>query len=60
MSLRGATSPTRDCLGIPSLSEAHGDGPPPRIGDHNDYIFGEVIGLSPEEIKKGQESGAIR
>ncbi len=46
--------------GIPSLSEAHGDGPPPWIGAHNDYVFGEVIGLSPEEIKKGQESGAIR
>ena len=45
---------------IPSLSEAHGDGPPPWIGAHNDYVFKEVIGLSDDEYKQGVDSGAIK
>ena len=45
---------------IPSRSEAHADGPPPWIGVSNDYVFGEVLGMSKEEIKRGVESGAIK
>ena len=46
--------------GIPALSEAHGDGPPPWIGADNDYVFKTLLGLSDEEYAAGQESGAIR
>ena len=37
--------------GIPSLAEAHGDGPPPWIGVHNDYVFKTLLGLS-DEIRR--------
>ncbi len=46
--------------GIPSLAEAHGDGPPPWIGVHNEYVFKTLLGLTDEEYRAGQESGAIR
>ena len=46
--------------GIPSLAEAHGDGPPPWIGVHNDYVFKTLLGLTDEDFAEGQNSGAIR
>ena len=46
--------------GIPALSEAHGDGPPPWIGAHNDYVFKTLLGLNDGEYNAAQESGAIR
>ena len=46
--------------GIPSLAEAHGDGPPPWIGVHNDYVFKTLLGLTDEDYAANQQSGAIR
>jgi crotonobetainyl-CoA:carnitine CoA-transferase CaiB-like acyl-CoA transferase len=46
--------------GIPSRSRAFAGGLPPWIGAHNDYVFGAVLGMSPEEIKRGIEGGAIK
>jgi crotonobetainyl-CoA:carnitine CoA-transferase CaiB-like acyl-CoA transferase len=31
----------------------------PRLGEHNDYVFGEILGLSPAEQERLRESGAI-
>lgn len=31
----------------------------PRVGEHNDGVFGDVLGLSPGEIAKLKESGVI-
>lgn len=31
----------------------------PLLGEHNDYVFGEVLGLSPEEIKRLTEQEVI-
>ena len=56
----GAISHTRACPASPSLSEAHGDGPPPWLGDHNDYVFKTLLNLTQEEYEAGQNSGAIR
>ena len=28
---------------------------PPLLGEHNDYVFGQLLGLSPEEIKRLRE-----
>ena len=46
--------------GIPSLSEASAARPAPWIGAHNDYVFGEVLGMSEAEIGEMKEKGAIR
>lgn len=44
---------------IPGMSEAHADGLPPWIGDHNNYVFGEILGMTDKDIKEGINSGAI-
>jgi crotonobetainyl-CoA:carnitine CoA-transferase CaiB-like acyl-CoA transferase len=44
---------------IPGMSEAHADGLPPWIGDHNDYVFGEILGMTDKDINEGINSGAI-
>ncbi len=44
---------------IPTLSEAHADGLPPWIGDHNKYVFGEILGMTDKDIKDAMNSGAI-
>ena len=46
--------------GIPSLSEASAPRPAPWIGDHNGYVFGELLQMSEAEIKELQEADAIR
>ena len=45
--------------GIPSLSHASANKPTPGLGRDNDYVFKEVLGLSPEEIATGEKTGAI-
>jgi len=32
----------------------------PRLGQHNEYVFGEVLGLSPEEQRRLSETGITR
>jgi crotonobetainyl-CoA:carnitine CoA-transferase CaiB-like acyl-CoA transferase len=46
--------------GIPSLSEASAARPAPWIGANNDQVFGEILGLSTEQITKLKEKGAIK
>jgi crotonobetainyl-CoA:carnitine CoA-transferase CaiB-like acyl-CoA transferase len=45
--------------GIPSVSPAAADGKPPWPGDDNAFVFGQVLGLSEQEITDGESSGAI-
>ncbi len=33
--------------------------PAPRVGQHNAYVFGELLGMGAEEIAKLQEEGVI-
>jgi crotonobetainyl-CoA:carnitine CoA-transferase CaiB-like acyl-CoA transferase len=46
--------------GIPSLSAASAARPAPWIGAHNDYVFGEVLGLSAERIEELKKHEAIK
>ncbi len=46
--------------GIPSLSGASAAKPAPWIGAHNDYVFGEILGLSLERIKELKNTEAIK
>jgi crotonobetainyl-CoA:carnitine CoA-transferase CaiB-like acyl-CoA transferase len=32
---------------------------PPLLGEHNDYVFGELLGLSKEEIRKLTEDKVL-
>ena len=42
------------------LSETPGAfGPAPRLGEHNDYVFGELLGLPKEEIQRLMENKII-
>src|SRR5262249_11388500 len=34
--------------------------PPPRLGEHNDYVFGELLGLDAKEIETLTETGVLR
>ena len=45
---------------IPSLSPARANGKPPWPGDDNAQVFGDILGLSADEIATQTESGAIR
>lgn len=42
-----------------SASPCHYDRHPPMLGEHNQDVFGELLGLMPEDIRRLQESGAI-
>jgi crotonobetainyl-CoA:carnitine CoA-transferase CaiB-like acyl-CoA transferase len=33
--------------------------PAPLLGQHNDYVFGELLGMSKEELAKYTEEGVI-
>ena len=33
--------------------------PPPCLGEHNDYVLGEILGLSKEEIARLEEDRII-
>ena len=46
--------------GIPSLSRANAARSAPWIGANNDKVFGEILGLSPEEIKELKKAEAIK
>jgi benzylsuccinate CoA-transferase BbsF subunit len=46
--------------GIPSLSAANAARPAPWIGAHNDYVFGKILGLSPERIEELKKAEAIK
>jgi crotonobetainyl-CoA:carnitine CoA-transferase CaiB-like acyl-CoA transferase len=46
--------------GIPSLSSADAARPAPWIGAHNDYVFGEILGLSKEKIDELKKAEAIK
>ena len=46
--------------GIPSLSSANAARPAPWIGAHNDYVFGEILGLSQERIEELKKAEAIK
>jgi crotonobetainyl-CoA:carnitine CoA-transferase CaiB-like acyl-CoA transferase len=46
--------------GIPSLSAASAARPAPWIGAHNDYVFGEVLRLTPERIEELKKTEAIK
>jgi crotonobetainyl-CoA:carnitine CoA-transferase CaiB-like acyl-CoA transferase len=46
--------------GIPSLSAANAARPAPWIGAHNDYVFGKILGLSPEKIDELKKAEAIK
>ena len=45
---------------IPSRSAASASGPPPWMGADNERVFGEILGMSPEEIAEAEADGAIR
>ena len=46
--------------GIPSLSAADAARPAPWIGAHNEFVFGKILGMSPEAIAAAKKSGAIK
>jgi crotonobetainyl-CoA:carnitine CoA-transferase CaiB-like acyl-CoA transferase len=46
--------------GIPSLSAASAARPAPWIGAHNDQVFGEILGLSKDQIQELKDAGAIK
>jgi crotonobetainyl-CoA:carnitine CoA-transferase CaiB-like acyl-CoA transferase len=46
--------------GIPSLSVASAARPAPWIGAHNDHVFRDVLGLSPQRIKELEKAEAIK
>jgi formyl-CoA transferase len=35
-------------------------GPSPLIGEHNQYVLGEILGLSQEEIERLEKAGALK
>ena len=45
--------------GIPALSQASAARKAPWLGDDNEYVFKQVLGLSDQEIADGQEKGTI-
>jgi crotonobetainyl-CoA:carnitine CoA-transferase CaiB-like acyl-CoA transferase len=45
---------------IPSVSMASAAVKAPWLGDDNAYVFGEILGMSPADIKAGEEAGTIR
>lgn len=34
--------------------------PPPRLGEDNDYVFGTLLGLAPDEVEALAEAGVLR
>jgi crotonobetainyl-CoA:carnitine CoA-transferase CaiB-like acyl-CoA transferase len=46
--------------GIPSLSAASAARPAPWIGAHNDQVFGEILGLSKDQIQQLKDAGSIK
>ncbi len=54
-------SPLKIPAMIPKLSDTPGETrwPGPKLGAHNDEILGSMLGMSPEDIQKLKDSGAI-
>jgi formyl-CoA transferase len=46
--------------GIPSLSAADAARPAPWIGADNDYVFGAILRMSPEDVMIAKSTGAIK
>jgi crotonobetainyl-CoA:carnitine CoA-transferase CaiB-like acyl-CoA transferase len=46
--------------GIPSLSAASAARPAPWLGAHNDYVFGQLLGLGRERIEELKKAEAIK
>ena len=46
--------------GIPSRSAANATGPAPWLGDHNPYIFGQLLEMTGSEIGELEKAGAIK
>jgi hypothetical protein len=46
--------------GIPSLSAASAARPAPWIGAHNDQVFGNILGLSFDQIEELKKAEAIK
>ncbi|MBI2303896.1 MAG: CoA transferase [Chloroflexi bacterium] len=42
-----------------SRTQATVETPPPRLGEHNQYVYGQLLGLSQEEIKRLKEERVI-
>ena len=42
-----------------SLTPAKVEGPIPQLGEHNDEVYGKLLGFSPEEILQFRENGAL-
>jgi benzylsuccinate CoA-transferase BbsF subunit len=52
---RGISLPWRDADGWRGELS-----PPPRLGEHNDYVFRTLLGLSPGEVETLTEAGVLR
>jgi CoA:oxalate CoA-transferase len=35
------------------------DRPPPALGEHNDFVFGELVGIDPDELARLRDDGVI-
>ena len=46
--------------GVPSRSRASAAAPAPWIGAHNDYVLGQVLGLTAEEVAALEEAEAVK
>jgi CoA:oxalate CoA-transferase len=49
-------------MGVPiKFSEAHAgfDRPAPRVGEHNEAVYGELLGYSPERLRELEKMGVI-
>ena len=49
-------------MGVPiKFSEAHAafDRPAPRVAEHNQAVYGELLGYSPERLRELEELGVI-
>jgi crotonobetainyl-CoA:carnitine CoA-transferase CaiB-like acyl-CoA transferase len=62
--LQHAGAPDADVYGpgVPivfSHSAACADAPPPRTGEHNEEVFGEMLGYTQEELRVLKSAGAI-
>ena len=42
-----------------SRTPAHRDRPAPRLGEANEYVYGELLGLDAEQITELMISGAL-
>ena len=58
-----APDPLRERM-LEALAEVSGDGLselsfPPRLGEHNDQVYGEVLGRGPQALAQLRQAGVI-